>query len=65
MTRFEDGWDVSGPVRAEVFVLWRNAAHDMASVLVQRADEVVREELDQQWATILTGYRPEPFRNLG
>lgn len=25
MARFEDGWDVTGPVQAEVFVIWRNA----------------------------------------
>ena len=27
MTRFPDGWDVSGPVQAEVFVVWLNGDH--------------------------------------
>lgn len=27
MTRFPDGWDIEGPVRAEVFVVWLDGDH--------------------------------------
>ncbi|MFN0280741.1 MAG: hypothetical protein ACKVZ6_02080 [Kineosporiaceae bacterium] len=164
MARFEDGWDVVGPVQAEVFLVWRNGdrleltgpcgadpwyvqlaetdhpvevvdrmvadvvgaprlvhstswrrerggvvltflvvidpepAGNMPSVPIARAglarsqaraapaviadtqviehalrhlawlaaeDSVVAGELDPGWRQILSGYVPEPFRNLG
>jgi hypothetical protein len=44
------GFDVSGPVQAEVFVL-------------RMADSRIR--LSDDWKRVLSGYVPEPFRHIG